>query len=176
MKPMTITPIAGVQCFSIGREAVITLCPELGMVIVSTVFHQELNGMHYWQHRGNETLAQFLITSDVGYIIKKLFEARRLREFDAERTTKCIQERIIQLRMDSGVGGSNPSAEQAREWWDDAMDISEAEDVRRLDWLGDEWYEYILESDTSVVGYFEKMIWGPFIAHLKSMEVALAKP
>lgn len=164
-----VSAITEVQCFRIGGEAVITINQTTGMVIVSTCRHRELNGMTFWCHRGDATLIQFLITSSADYVIGKLFQRHQLQEFDAEGTIKDIQDWIISLRRDSGPGGESPTASQAREWWDEVHDIVDPEDLKPLDFLGDEWYEFIRQKDTSAVRYFEQVIWAPFIAHLKTL-------
>jgi hypothetical protein len=173
MEMETMTDPVGIiqdaQSFAIGREAVITISPMRGMVCVTTTRYKELNGMTCWRHRGDETLVQFLISSKVDYVIGTLFDRQALKEFDVDATIAGIKAWIIDRRC---AWFDGPSREKAREWWDEAGDICEVGEMQDLDWLGDSWYEFIVQRDTPAVRYFTECIWGPFIEHLKVLEAA----
>lgn len=156
-----VTAMTEVEVYKIGSEAVITLHPNTGYVSVACPWHEELNGCHYWNHRGDESLHSFLLGLDRSYAMGKLFARRSLEEYDDDATKARLKRHIIECRrcgdMDSGA---------ARDLWD-AVEASDcAHDIANLSGI-DCPYEFITYKDKHCVAWFWDQVWGSFIHHLR---------
>jgi len=161
---LKVESMSGCEVYRIGAEAVITLQPSTGYVSVSCPWHDELNGCHYWRHRGEGvSLVSFLFGLDRHYAMKKLFNQKDLQEFDLEETVDGLKRMIIdQRRSDSWP------ADVAREIWDDVVNCETPDDVARLsDPYGNCYYEDLRYKDKDCVAWFWDVVWASFIAHLK---------
>lgn len=158
-----VEPMEGLEVYKIGREAIITLQPSTGYVSVSCPWHDELNGCHWWNARGKESLHEFLIGLQRYYAMGKLFSRRALEEYDEEQTVRSIKEDIIRMRRDGDY-----TEEQARDLWDELEACETGEDVANLtDCHGNRWYESIKTKPKSCADWFWNEVWAAFIAHLK---------
>lgn len=151
----------GLEVYRIGSEAIITLQPSTGYVSVSCPHYQELNGCYWWNAIGNKTLHDFLIGLDCYYAMNKLFNYRKLEEYDEERTKKDIRNYVIDLRRNGRISKS-----KARDIWNDIEYAESMDDIARLEGF-DCPYEFIRYKDKWCVGWFWNEVWGSFIEHLK---------
>lgn len=157
-----VEPMTGLEVYKIGREAIITLQPSTGYVAVSCPWHEELNGCHWWNARGSESLHSFLIGLDRHYTIGKLFNRRSLEEYDEAATKADLRRMIIDYRRD-GFWDRDAS----RDLWDQVDAAETADDIARIDGI-DCPYEHIRYKPKSCADWFWNHVWAAFIAHLRA--------
>lgn len=163
-----IEPMIGLEVYKIGREAIIALQPSSGYVAVSCPWHDELNGCHWWNARGPDSLRQFLVGLDRSYAMGKLFNRRSLEEYDEERTKAELRRLIIEYRRDGFW-----NREESRDLWDQVEAADSAEDIANMHNL-DAPYEHIRYKPKACADWFWNHVWSAFVAHLRS-EIATAQ-
>lgn len=160
-KKHVVTMMDGLETYRIGSEAIITLQPSTGYVSVSCPHYQELNGCHWWTHRGNYTLHEFLIDLHADYTMNKLFDSRKLEEYDEDQTKKDIRDYVINLRVNNRI-----SKIKARDIWTEVEYVETMDDIARLEGIECP-YEFIRHKDKWCVAWFWNEVWFSFIEHLK---------
>lgn len=155
-----VTQISNVDVFKVGKSpSLVMVQPSTGMVAISCPWDRDLNGCHYWSHRGNETIYEFIIDLHREYAVGKLFGD--MEEFDQEGTAKEFRAYIIERRRDKEY-----DEEKARELWDEVGYCESPDDFCRLD-IPDAW-ESLQHRDKPCVEHFWREIWTPFIEHVKN--------
>jgi hypothetical protein len=164
---LSVARLTGVEAYQIGSDTVITIQPSTGYVCVACMRDSALNGSHWWQHRGNESLKQFLIGLGKDYVMKNLFDPRSLVEFDLNESIAGIKAHIIELRRD-GTMGEN----RARRIFDEADSCECEMDIANLEL--DCAYEWILSKEKECVAWFWDEVWTAFIQHMRTEEQGVA--
>jgi hypothetical protein len=163
-----IKAFEGLKAYQVGREAIITIQPATGYVAVSCPWHAELNGCHWWSHRGDQSLRDFLMKINRDYTIGKLFGQNDTKEFDQERTAAELKRWIIEARREARAcprRGLTDSA--ARDHWSEVEGIETEEEVAALTWLEEPW-SYIVRRPKPCIDWFWNEVWASFIAHLRT--------
>lgn len=153
--------MSGLEVYKIGKEAIITLQPSTGYISVSCPWHDELNGCHWWNSRGDLSLHQFLIGLNREYAMGKLFAHRSLEEYDEEKTIEILREHVLSDRRNGGISKS-----QAREIMNEIASCECEDDVARIEGF-DCAYEYIKSKPKQCALWFWDHVWESFIDHLK---------
>jgi hypothetical protein len=161
-KRYAVEPMTGLEVYKIGREAIITLQPSTGYIAVSCPWHEELNGCHWWNSRGPESMHRFLVDLNRHYTMGKLFNRRALEEYDEEATKAELRRLIIDYRRD-GTWNS----EEARALWDQVEYAESADDIARITGL-DCPYENIRYKQKSCADWFWNDVWSAFITHIRT--------
>lgn len=172
---LPVTLLTDCQVYTIGRGTIVTLRPSTGFVSVSCWEYADLNGCHWWSHRGNQSLAEFLLGVDRHYAIGKLFDRDALKEFDLELSIAGLKEAIIEMRRNARDYRRGPTADRAREMWDDVASVETDSDIARIEWLDEPW-NYIVTTDKPCVTWFWDSVWASFMAHLRAQIAAGADP
>jgi hypothetical protein len=165
-KRYTVEPMTGLEVYKIGREAIITLQPSTGYVAVSCAWHPELNGCHWWNSRGPESLHRFLVSLDRHYTMKKLFDRHALEEYDEDRTKAELRKLILSGRRDGSW-----TRDEARDLWDQVEAAESADDIARMTGL-DCPYECIRYKQKDCADWFWDHVWSAFIAHIRTVCLA----
>lgn len=159
-----VAPMTGLEVYKIGREAIITLQPSTGYVSVSCPWHDELNGCHWWNSRGTDSLRKFLIGLERSYAMGKLFGHKNLEEFDLDASVNSLKREIIERRRQRDI-----TEKEARDLWDRADGCDSAEDIANIhDEYGNTYYDHIRTVPKSCATWFWDFVWSAFIAHIKS--------
>lgn len=103
------------------------LWEEHGRVIILSDFG---HWSHWWGHRGEKTVAEFMADLDIGYMGSKMLGANR-DEYSRESTVQAIREHIIDYRREWGTY----SKEFARSEWDLSQQLLDGDLDFRM------WYE-----------------------------------
>ena len=160
----TLHPVGvmdGCDIYKIGREAIITLQPSTGYIAVACPWHAELNGCHWWAHRGDQSLVDFLLDLDCNYVVGKLFNCEQVEEFDRAQTIINLKRWIIEQRRSESL-----TTEKARDAWEEACDIETASDVdgmREIEYAG----EFTCRRPKRSVEWFWTTVWASLMAHLR---------
>lgn len=157
-----VTKMDGLEVYKIGAECVITIQPSTGYVSVACSWHDELNGCHYWPHRGKESLKEFLVDLNRSYAVGKLFGRNSTEEFDCEGTKADLRAWIIAERRSRDL-----TAEQAREHWDTVDGIERDEDINQLHGI-DDVHLFAKYRDKPCVAWFWDEVWAAFVATLRT--------
>jgi len=158
----------GCDIYRIGKEAIITLQPASGYIAVACPWHDELNGCHWWAHRGDRSLADFLLTLNRSYVVGKLFNCEQVEEFDREQTVSDIKRWIIERRRSGDL-----TAQKARDAWDEACGIETVDDVGRMREIEYAW-EFIHMRPKDCVAWFWNTVWASLMAHLREQGAKVA--
>ena len=153
--------MAGLETYQIGREAIITLQPSTGYIAVSCPHHDELNGCHWWTHRGSLSLHEFLLGLDRDYVLMKLFAYGSLDEYDEDATKAAFREDVMRHRRSGDL-----DKDAARHIWNQIDDADGPEDIARVEGV-EEPYDFIRNRPKVCADWFWDHVWSAFIKHIK---------
>ncbi len=116
-------------------------------------------------HFSSGTLKQFLCTTNSDYLCRKFLTPKERYEVDWEATVKVIKKTILEQRRNKDI-----SENDARNWFN-SFDYIESEEEYKFEYDAfPEWYEYIIEKETSQSINLKKYVIEPLLELFKKQE------